>query len=87
MSGPSATIAEHTERVLSLESITWCGPQLYNDITLHGIKFPTTFWYEFNLEELHTHYGDEVMERVYFYLAALSLAPQVDVAKTNSHPY
>ena len=85
MSGFSVAIAEHTERVLSLESITWCGPQLYIDITLDGIKFPTTFWYEFNLEELHTHYGDEAMERVYFYLAALSLLKLTSLKPTVIH--
>ena len=61
------------ERVLCLESISWSGPQLYIDITFEGVKFPSILWYEFNLDELHVHYGDEIMERVYFHIAAFSL--------------
>ena len=60
-------------RVLSLESISWSGPQLHIDIAFDGVKFPSTLWYEFNLKELHSHYGDELMERVYFHIAAFNL--------------
>ena len=61
------------ERVLCLESISWSGPQLYIDITFEGVKFPSIVWYEFNLDELHAHYGEEIMERVYFHIAAFTL--------------
>lgn len=69
----SSSSAEETKHVLSLNSISWSGPQLYIDITFDGVKFPTILWYGFNLEELHAYYGDEIMERVYFHIAAASL--------------
>ena len=62
-----------SERVLTLESTTWAGPQLHINITFDGLKFPSTLWYNFNLDELHTYYGDEIMERVYFHIAAFTL--------------
>ena len=58
---------------LSLSSISWSGPQLHVDIVFEGVKFPSTFWYDFNLEQLHKYYGDETMERVYFQIAFFSL--------------
>lgn len=73
------------ERILSLESISWSGSQVHIDITFNGVKFPSTFWYDFNLEELHTHYGDEVMERVYFYLALFSLLELTSLKPTIIH--
>ena len=81
----SAASTELTERILSLESITWSGPQLYIDITLDGVKFPSSFWYPFNLEELHAHYGDEAMERVYFHIAGCSLLKLTSLKPTVIH--
>ena len=73
MSGSNCRDAEGPKHILSLESISWSGPQLYIDVTFDGVKFPVILWYEFNLDELHAYYGDEVMERVYFHMAALTL--------------
>ena len=69
----SSNAAESSLHVLSLESISWSGPQLYIDVTFDGVKFPSVLWYDFNLNELHAYYGDEVMERVYFHIAAFTL--------------
>lgn len=69
----ATTPASQAERILSLEAISWCGPQLHIDITFDGIKFLSTFWYEFNLEELHAHYGDEAIEKIYFHIAMFTL--------------
>ena len=73
MSGSSCKDAEAPKHILSLESISWSGPQLYIDVAFDGVKFPVILWYEFNLDELHTYYGNDVMERVYFHMAALTL--------------
>ena len=67
-------MASQQQRVLSLESITWSGYQLHIDLSLDGVKFPTILWYGFKLDSLHQHYGDELMERVYFLIAGLQLA-------------
>ena len=69
----SSSNAESPKRILSLESISWSGPQLYIDVAFEGVKFPSILWYEFNLDELHAFYGDEIMERVYFHIAAFTL--------------
>ena len=74
MSGLSSnTEGPNRKRILSLESISWSGPQLYIDISFEGVKFPSILWYEFDLDELHAYYGDDVMERVYFHIAAFTL--------------
>ena len=66
----SSSSAESPKRILSLETISWSGPQLYIDVAFEGVKFPSILWYEFNLDELHAFYGDDVMERAYFHIAA-----------------
>ena len=67
-------MASQPQRILSLESITWSGYQLHIDVSLDGVKFPTVLWYGFKLDSLHQHYGDELMERVYFLMAGMQLA-------------
>lgn len=61
------------QQILSLESITWSGYQLYIDLSLDGVKFPIVLWYGFKLDSLHQHYGDELMKRVYFLIASMQL--------------
>ena len=67
-------MASQPQRILSLESISWSGYQLHIDLSLDGVKFPTVLWYGFKLDSLHQHYGDELMERVYFLMAGMQLA-------------
>ena len=66
-------MASQRQRILSLESITWSGYQLNIDLSLDGVKFPTVLWYDFKLDSLHQHYGDEFMNRVYFLMAGMQL--------------
>jgi len=61
------------QKILSLESITWSGYQLYIDLSFNGVKFPIALWYGFKLDSLHQHYGDDLMKRVYFLIASMQL--------------
>ena len=59
---------------LILESISHYGPQLSLLFRFSGgLRFSTSIWYEFPLEELDALYGPSVMEKIYFHCALFEL--------------
>ena len=58
--------------MLTLQSITTAGPQLYTRYSYAGYQFSQSFWYDFDLTALAETYSPEFIEKLFFNIAAFS---------------